>query len=381
MIDKEETEKYNIILINLDGLRRDKITSLKSLSSLIEKSYFFKNIDTVSPYTFASIHSIMTGTFPSRNGVNAYYNILKFKKDEISTLAEMLQKEKFFTVCDINSEAILSEKGFDEYNVYDEQVIDFTKRHCKLIEKISDKHFFLFLQNTETHNNYVRNIIEDENIDDEIYFKSVEKNEKNYESHLPTTEKYMKSILKKLKELKIDEKTILIILSDHGTSVGEKNGEKFYGVFLYDYTLKVFTILHIPNYQGKIIENQCSTIDIFPTILDLANVKSKTIDKKQGESLFSLITQTENNDRETFAETGGLYGPWPSPEKHNVFCLKHNGKKIIYNDTPGTWEFYNLKNDPNEIKNIFDENSEIVNNFKKRLLHYLKENEISTKIS
>ena len=381
MIDKEETEKYNIILINLDGLRRDKITSLKSLSSLIEKSYFFKNIDTVSPYTFASIHSIMTGTFPSRNGVNAYYNILKFKKDEISTLAEMLQKEKFFTVCDINSEAILSEKGFDEYNVYDEQVIDFTKRHCKLIEKISDKHFFLFLQNTETHNNYVRNIIEDENIDDEIYFKSVEKNEKNYESHLPTTEKYMKSILKKLNELKIDEKTILIILSDHGTSVGEKNGEKFYGVFLYDYTLKVFTILHIPNYQGKIIENQCSTIDIFPTILDLANVKSKTIDKKQGESLFSLITQTENNDRETFAETGGLYGPWPSPEKHNVFCLKHNGKKIIYNDTPGTWEFYNLKNDPNEIKNIFDENSEIVNNFKKRLLHYLKENEISTKIS
>ena len=381
MIDKEETERYNIILINLDGLRRDKITSLKSLSSLIEKSYFFKNIDTVSPYTFASIHSIMTGTFPSRNGVNAYYNILKFKKDEISTLAEMLQKEKFFTVCDINSEAILSEKGFDEYNVYDEQVIDFTKRHCKLIEKISDKHFFLFLQNTETHNNYVRNIIEDENIDDEIYFKSVEKNEKNYESHLPTTEKYMKSILKKLNELKINEKTILIILSDHGTSVGEKNGEKFYGVFLYDYTLKVFTILHIPNYQGKIIENQCSTIDIFPTILDLANVKSKTIDKKQGESLFSLITQTENNDRETFAETGGLYGPWPSPEKHNVFCLKHNGKKIIYNDTPGTWEFYNLKNDPNEIKNIFDENSEIVNNFKKRLLYYLKENEISTKIS
>ena len=115
--------------------------------------------------------------------------------------------------------------------------------------------------------------------------------------------------------------------------------------------------------------------------MDLANSKSKTIDKKQGTSLFSLISQTENNERETFAETGGLYGPWPSPEKHNVFCLKHNGKKIIYNDTPGTWEFYNLEDDPNEIKNIFDKDSKIVNNFKKRLLYYLKENNISTKIS
>ena len=381
MIDKNETEKFNIILVNLDGLRRDKITLLKTLNSLIKKSYFFKNIDTVSPYTFASIHSIMTGTYPSRNGVNAYYNILKFKKDKISTLAEILQKEKFFTACDINSEAILSEKGFDEYNVYDEKSIDFVKRHCKLIEKISDKHFFLFLQNTETHNNYVRNIIEDENVDDELYFNSIEKNKKNYELHLPATEKYLELILKKLNELKIDKKTILIILSDHGTSIGEKYGEKFYGVFLYDYTLKIFTILYIPNHQGKIIENQCSSVDIFPTILDLANSKSKTIDKKQGTSLFSLISQTENDERETFAETGGLYGPWPSPEKHNVFCLKHNGKKIIYNDTPGTWEFYNLDDDPGEIKNIFDKNSEIVNKFQERLLYYLKENNISTKIS
>ena len=55
MIDKNITENCNIILINLDGLRRDKVLMCKSLRELIEESYFFSNIDTVSPYTFASV--------------------------------------------------------------------------------------------------------------------------------------------------------------------------------------------------------------------------------------------------------------------------------------------------------------------------------------
>ena len=381
MIDKNITKNCNIILINLDGLRRDKVLMCKSLHELIEKSYFFSNIDTVSPYTFASIHAIMTGTYPSKNGVNAFYNILKFKKNEITTIAEILKKQKFHTVCDINSEAVLSDKGFDEYSVYDERQIDFTKRHCDLIEKVSKKQFFLFLQNTETHNNYVRNVIDNNKSDNNEFFNSIDKNRKRYESHLPDTEKYMNGILKKLNELDIAKKTILIVFSDHGTSIGEKIGERFYGVFLYEYTMNVFTILHVPNHEGKVISKQCRTIDIFPTVLDLVNSKNQTIDKKPGKSLLPLIYQKDTESRETFAETGGLYGPWPSPEKHNVFCLKINHKKLIYNDTPETWEFYDLQNDPNEIKNVYDENSEIVIHLKSRLGYYLKDNNIKTNIS
>ena len=377
MIDNTKTEKFNIILVNLDGLRRDKVHLIESLNGLIEKSFFFNNIDTVSPYTFASIHSIMTGTYPSKHGVDAYYNILKFKKNEISTIAEILKEKNFYTACDVNSEAILSQKGFDEYNVYDEQKINFTKRHCDLIKKNSDKHFFLFLQNTETHNNYVRNIIEnDEN--ENNYFNSIEENKEKYESHLVDTENYVKEILQTLKRLDISKKTILIFLSDHGTSLGEKIGERFYGVFLYEYTMNVFAILHIPGYGGKTIDKQCSTIDIFPTIIDLINSDFSTLDKKEGSTLFSII---DGEGKETFAETGGLYGPWPSPEKHNVFCLKKNQKKIIYNDTPETWEFYYLDDDPEELNNRFDDNTDTIIKMKNSLISYLMRNNIKTKVS
>lgn len=77
-------EDYNIILINLDGLRFDKLDLCPTLKSLKEDSYFFNNMHTVAPYTFASLHAIFSGMYPSKNGVNGYYNIFKFKNTEIT---------------------------------------------------------------------------------------------------------------------------------------------------------------------------------------------------------------------------------------------------------------------------------------------------------
>ena len=102
---------------------------------------------------------------------------------------------------------------------------------------------------------------------------------------------------------------------------------------------------------------------------------------KYREKVYSFIDNPDAESREVFAETGGLYGPWPSPKKHNVFCVKINQKKLIYNDTPRTWEFYDLRNDPNELNNLYNENSKEVKFLKKRLIHYFQENNIITSIS
>jgi len=195
---------------------------------------------------------------------------------------------------------------------------------------------------------------------------------------LAATDLYVLKIKEVLKELKISDKTILIIFSDHGTSIGEKIGEKFYGVFLYEYTLNIFTIIDIPGICPKKINTSCSTIDLFPTICDLFGVTEENFDPKQGKSLLNLLDVTKSTSNEIFAETGGLYGPWPSRKKHNVFCIKIDQKKLIYNDTPKTWEFYDLKNDPNECDNIYNEKSNDILFFKKRLNHYLKMNNIES---
>ena len=378
------SKDFNILAINLDGLRRDKLFHCPTLKSLSERSYYFSKMDTVTPYTFTSLHAIFSGLYPSSNGVNAYYNMFKFKKNSLTTIPQFLKKLGYYTCCDVNSKSVMPEQGYDEYLVYDEQTIDFPQRHSDLIKKLHKKKFFIFLQNTETHNNLVRAIIEKDkknsSADDE-YFNTVDENSLIYNSHLPATDFYVDRLLKTLDELGISKKTILVIFSDHGTSVGEKKGEKFYGVYVYDYTLNVFTIIHIPGHDPKKIDKQCRTIDIFPTIAEIAGAQNKQFSKIQGESLFYFINNPNAESREVFAETGGLYGPWPSPEKHNVFCMKINQKKLIYNDTPQTWEFYDLKNDPNELNNLYNENSEEVKFLKERLVHYFQENNIITRIS
>jgi len=309
----ESLKDYNIVLINIDGFRKDKIDLCPTLKSLKENSIYFSNMFTVAPYTFAAIHAIFSGTYPSTNGVNAYYNIFKFKKDEIITIPQFLKECGYYTCCDIISESVLPKQGFEEWNIFDEQTVNFPERHSELIKKLAKKEkFFLFLHYTETHKHLVRAIVskyKQESNDDE-FFQSQKENNDRFDSYLPSCDNYVQSIINALKASGIYEKTILIFFTDHGTSIGEKKGEKFYGVYTYDYTIGVFTILHIPKFKSKIISKQCLTLDLFPTIAEIAEVPlDDKFDKIQGNSLFEFLQNSSAKDREVFVETGGLYGP------------------------------------------------------------------------
>ena len=50
--------------------------------------------------------------------------------------------------------------------------------------------------------------------------------------------------------------------------------------------------------------------------------------------------------------------------------------KVIYNEKPQTWEYYDLELDPREENNLYDISSLNVQNLKKLLLKFLKENNI-----
>ena len=73
-------ENFNIILINIDGFRKDKINSCKNLEKIKNDSLYFSNMNTVAPYTFASLHSVFSGLYPSKHGVNGYTIFLNLKK-------------------------------------------------------------------------------------------------------------------------------------------------------------------------------------------------------------------------------------------------------------------------------------------------------------
>ena len=380
-------------MVTLDGLRQDRIKKLPILSSIKNESIYFSNMITAAPYTLASMHATFSGTYPSRNGVNAYYNILKFKSKKFPTFVEILKKNGYFTACDIIHDAIIPKKGFDERKNFDENRVNFKKRHSKIIKRLSKKKkFFLYLHYTEPHKHLVKELkkinTEDEynskiklrKDKEDLFFSSFRKNQKRYDSYMKELDDYVHEIKNIIKKAGIEKNTILIFHSDHGTSLGEKKGEKFYGVFTYNYTIKVFTIIYLPNMRSQEIQHQCQTIDLYPTIIDILGLEKKQISHLQGKNLRLLFNEKNKKERTAFVETGGLYGPWPSPNKSNVFCVIKNNKKLIYNDTPQTWEFYDLKKDPKELRNIFQRNSNEISRYRLLLLKHFKENNIKTKL-
>ena len=84
----------------------------------------------------------------------------------------------------------------------------------------------------------------------------------------------------------------------------------------------------------------------------------------QGKSLFSLIESKSELERDVFVETGGLYGPWPSPKKHNVFCIRSENKKLIergeYGERGGS-----IKSEWNPIDSTILIRSSSTRNYKK----------------
>ena len=163
-----------------------------------------------------------------------------------------------------------------------------------------------------------------------------------------------------MKELDLFENSIIVVFADHGSSVGDKPGEKVYGTYLYDYTIKCWAYL-IGNDIPKNLEvrHVVRNIDMMPTLLDLLKIPAKKGYKPiQGRSLLPVL-KGKKEERIAYSETGGLGGPTPSPEKHNLKAVRTDKWKLIYNETNKKKELYNLEQDKEEKNNLIGKEPEI----------------------
>ena len=254
----------------------------------------------------------------------------------------------------MGDDSVIPHQGFDKVSVYDVHKDDLIKRHIGMIKDISkNKPFFIFYHYDKMIADLIVNVAKKYTDFSEEYFNNKEKNINRYNGYLKEAGIYAKTMLDFLKAEGLLQDTIVIFFSDHGISNGERVGEKMYGSFLYDYTVKVFSVIYCPEKKSKTIIHQTRTIDIMPTVLDLLNIPlDKGYEIVQGKSLIPLIENKENEARVAFCETGGLKGPWPSPNKPNVRAIRTQNWKLIHNMVPNTKELYYLKEDPSEKKNL-----------------------------
>lgn len=228
------------------------------------------------------------------------------------------------------------------------------------VRKHKDGPFFLFYALTLPHGNFeIDKLGEYENTD----WKPVQK---TYAAMVTRLDRDVGRLLDLLKELNLDENTIVFFAGDNGSSFNPTSelgkhfdqtlGGKLRGFKreLYEGGLRQAALVRWP---GKIPAGRVSTEpwafwDFFPTAVELAGAKIPDGAKLDGLSLTSFLKGGPAPKREFFY--------WELHETKSLQAVRFDDWKAVKSGPSAPLELYDLKSDSAESRNVAAEKPELV---------------------
>ena len=362
-------EKPPVILISIDTLRADHLIAYgykkirtPNIDSFADHGTVYQHIDSQIPLTLPSHTSLMTSTYPFQNRIEA--NVETVPPGDV-TLASVLRANGYKTAAFIGS-IILDrsyglDKGFDFYdspftpapgetpNPYSARF----RRDAALVTRAARQWlnqnraepFFAFLHFYDLHTPYTLPSV-----------AGLTPNVTGYDAELEHVDQALGSLRDVLIRDGLWDKAIVILLADHGESLGD-HGETSHGFFVYESTMHVPLIIHwpadAPNHPARVSE-AAGLIDVAPTVLDLLHIPAPP--SFLGTSLLS-----PHSDRVVYGES--IY-PQENFGWAPLHSLQSGAYKYISAPKP---ELYDLSKDPGEHANILPAHSSEGQSIKARL--------------
>lgn len=355
------TPVRHVILISVDTLRADHLScygyrrlETPHIDRLARDGVLFENAATVTPLTLPAHASMLTGRTPLHHGVIDNFGFVLEAGEE--TLAELLQEAGFATGGFVGSFVLDARtgigQGFDTY--FDRFEAPLGRRTSlessqrpgdqvlapalEWIGRRRDAPFFAFIHFFDPHTPYAP---------PEPY-RNPSRNGTValYDGEIAFVDDLVGELIAKLEEWELYEDALILVVGDHGEALGD-HGESTHGFFVYDETIRVPLIVNSPGARaaGRVAA-QVRTIDILPTILDMAGSESPPF--VEGVSLRPFL-ETPKADLGLLAYIESHYtrlhfGLAPLRGVRNAHY------KFIEAPRP---ELYDLKADPEETKNLF----------------------------
>ncbi|HNO76862.1 MAG TPA: sulfatase-like hydrolase/transferase [Phycisphaerae bacterium] len=176
-----------------------------------------------------------------------------------------------------------------------------------------------------------------------------------------------------LDESGLADNTIVIYTSDQGFYLGDHGW--FDKRFMYEESYRMPLIVRYPKEikPASTVDDMVLNLDFAPTMLDFAGVKIPA--EIQGRSFRPLVKGEAVGDwRKSTYYHYYEYPAWHMVKRH--YGVRTDRYKLIhfYFDIDA-WELYDLKNDPHELNNIYDDpaNAELVKELKAELARLQKQ--------
>ncbi|OHB82854.1 MAG: arylsulfatase, partial [Planctomycetes bacterium RBG_19FT_COMBO_48_8] len=260
-------------------------------------------------------------------------------------------------------------QGFDEVvlgvkNKNDKQVSGFTDQAIKFIQENKQELFFLYLSHHSVH---IKLEAPEELVDK---YKNKPKpatgvNNPAYAAMVEHLDTNIGRILKKLDDLDLAERTIVIFFSDNGglrQAYGGYTGERQIvstnaplrdekGT-LYEGGIRVPLIVRWPGVvkAGTTCSTPVTSVDFYPTFLEIVGARGDSNQVLDGEDILPLLKQTGTLERDA------MY--WHYPHYHHsrpAGAIREGDYKLIEFYEDGRLELYDLANDIGEKKNLATE--------------------------
>ena len=247
----------------------------------------------------------------------------------------------------------------------------FTDRALNFIDESKEKPFFLYLSYTIPHwSDYPHDSPNSQIVPgDEPYSnRDWPQVEKNYAAMVTRIDRDIGRIIKRLKDLSIDENTIVFFTSDNGPSMEASHKPSFFKSAgplrgakrsMYEGGIRIPMIARWPNHIPANSTNHqpFAFWDIMPTLAEIAGTSAP--DNIDGISMLPSLHGKEQKQQHEY-----LYWDYGHARKKYLQAARMGDWKGISNGVETPIELYNLKNDISESNNIAHQHPRIIAQFK-----------------
>ena len=394
--ERQPDELQGALVIVLDTLRADHLScygyerpTTPNIDALAARGVRFERVLSCAPWTKPSLFAILAGEYPSRvTGAGS-----KLTRSLVETLEHAGVRTAAVTEGGYFSRAFGMDLGFDDY-VEEEGSVQILadgeaqdpnapggiartfRRAEQWLSELADERFFLVVHTYEPHSPYVNRdfaadldrgrVGREVTIDllnsvrrGQFELTDVEQDYITalYDGDILNSDRYVGRLLAHLAEIGLDNRTLVVVTSDHGEELADHYAAHIGG---HGHSLRN-SLLHVPlvifdplrDSGGTVVGTRVRTLDIMPTVLDLLDVPAGRA--TDGVSLVPMFSGAPAEELQAFAAWTRL-GPLRA-------CVTHGNYKYIATLAPSRPEYpmqgppppqqlYDLAADPHEQHNL-----------------------------